>query len=418
MVLWNCIRSQLKLQSQTLLINLICFLPQYYSSQSDTSSSLYSQLKRAIAVYERSDSASKVLVNKKRMQSFKKDAEKYNFLPETTLSRVASDVSFKVKVHIFRYPTLLANNIRVFMSLGTHTPWETFDYLQSEGLLSEENHIFLQITLALSIYIRVKAYLSQNTQTEEVSLYKASDDQDDLMHHVPSNLFVILGCFDNPIKKSIQVALRSFPSLYQGVDAEQQISLLLKKIAVNTADFMLKVSLWHFVENFSAALHALSRGIGKNVEDVNCKQFIDLFRQKYFTAKTDQLEAKNIFLVANLLHASRNWPLAVDFYSWLLTYCTNSLDIAAIKGRMSMSMVMMENLKGALNLLLQSDCACNQALGLDLHQNIMKFLQAKIDANCQFSDEEKYAFLIVFHNQMAIGDLYSSKKMVLPKKGC
>ena len=179
-----------------------------YSSEG-SSSTLYNRLQQAIKGYKWSDSGSKLIArNRKKLNLFVHDIEQHNYLPENTRVHTAGYVAIKVKTHIFRYPTLLVNNLSICMSIFSSRSWDVLDVLKSFRLLSEENYAHLQIILALSIYIRAQSYISFGSYTDVVSLYTSSVVDEKGLYHVPQNLFIILGCVLIPIKRSIRSSLR------------------------------------------------------------------------------------------------------------------------------------------------------------------------------------------------------------------
>ena len=128
----------------------------YTNEQS--SSQLYELFSKKRANYERNKGANSRVVEKKRYDSFVLDINSFSFLPEFTNFRPSQNLSIQVKTDIFRYPTLLANNIKMCLGLETQYPWDTFHRLYEEKTLSYENYRYICIVLALSIYIRTSAY--------------------------------------------------------------------------------------------------------------------------------------------------------------------------------------------------------------------------------------------------------------------
>ena len=142
---------------------------------------------------------------RKKLLSFAHDVEQYDYLPEQAIAAGAVTVRIKLKPHIFRYPTLLANNLSLCVCSGCNFSWEIFDYLRANGSLSEKNLSYLKISLAISIYLRTKAYISMKTTPKDVSLCSPRVHVDGNIYHMPVNLFIILGCILVPTKSLLSI---------------------------------------------------------------------------------------------------------------------------------------------------------------------------------------------------------------------
>ena len=352
--------------------DLISCSKEIYSSQGNNSS-LYNRLQQEIESYE-SSLPSRIVVYRKRLMSFAQDIKEYNYLPEYTKSLSAWSEHVKVKTHIFRYPTLLVNNLRICLSMLSLTSWETIQRLRSAEMVSEENHRYLQIVLALSIYIRAKAYIDQRSQTETVSLYTSAEKEKKL-YYVPQNLFIILGCILVPVKHCIHSCFRQcFDELSQGTSMQDVVKKLLNEIVVDREDFMLKVELFSFVENFVGALQTLNRKV-ENIESFDCERFRKLIREKYNTTKDDDLEYRYLQIVARVLRRNEKLASTVDFCSWLVQYVTRYEDIAKWKVYTADCMFEMGNTKSAKRRLNEAVKLFKQSLRLAADGDVLQYLQ-------------------------------------------
>ena len=147
------------------------------------------------------------VVASKRIDSFIHDLEEYTFLPTFTRFQPPKNTNIKIKTDIFRYPTLLANNIKLCIGLKLSHSSDVYDELWNQELLQDEVYHYFKIILGISMYMRVAAYLDYRSQTETVFLtvdlytYLSMKKKPILLS---PKMFVLLGLLLVPIKLSVK----------------------------------------------------------------------------------------------------------------------------------------------------------------------------------------------------------------------
>ena len=106
----------------------------------------------------------------KRLASFIHDLEEYTFLPTFVRFQPPKNANIKIKTDIFRYPTLLANNIKLCMGLNLSYSWKVYKKLFNQKLLHKDTYQYLTIILGISLYMRVTTYLFYRSQVETAVL--------------------------------------------------------------------------------------------------------------------------------------------------------------------------------------------------------------------------------------------------------
>ena len=279
-----------------------------YTNEGETSK-LHEKFRKAKHEYELTKATKNKNVIKKRFESFKKDIFAYVFLPDFVEFQPPKNLKLEVKMDIFRYPTLLANNIKLCMGWNFCYPWDTFSNLHSNRFLSSENYQYINIVLALSIYMRTNAYLNQSSQIQHVSLSAYKTQHLKKLNQLPSNLFVILGCLLAPIKQSIHSTFKSCSD----TSLDGLVHRLFKDVHVDKSDFLLKAEVYYFSERYGDALSELTKGIGVAVESISCSTYLSRVSQK-----SDSIR-KYGELCCYLLYYTNNYKSAVDYVSWLNT---------------------------------------------------------------------------------------------------
>ena len=250
-------------------------------------------------------------VGKKRLDSFAKDINSYTFLPDFVEFQPPKNLDLPIKIDIYRYPTLLANNIKVCMGWDMCYSWDIFTKLHSEKIISTENYWYINIVLALSIYMRTSAYLGQGSQIQLVSLYSHAADNSTSLHQLPGNLFITLGCLLSPIKQSIQSSVNSnkeatLPSL---------VRCLFEDTLVDKSDFLLKAEVYYFSGRYSDALKELTKVIGNSIELASCAEFLKKTSHHFQQAESAK---KYIELCCYLLYYTKHYAAALDYINWLI----------------------------------------------------------------------------------------------------
>ncbi|XP_067929354.1 uncharacterized protein [Watersipora subatra] len=224
--------------------------------------------------YECTEASQSEIVITKRFKTFAHDMRKYSFLPEFIRYQPPQNRDIKVKSDIFRYPTLLANNLKMCLRLKTNSSWEHYDCLHQQGVLSDDNHMYLNIILALSIYIRTASYFKEGCQTESIQVDPKINPDAVTRYYVPVNLFVLLGCLLIPVKQSIESALGqiekcSTRSVFQNASAE----LVIKAVSVSRENLLPKIQVLYFTGHYQKAKYDLCKVVGKPIEKASYSEF-------------------------------------------------------------------------------------------------------------------------------------------------
>ncbi|XP_067930155.1 tetratricopeptide repeat protein 28-like [Watersipora subatra] len=160
------------------------------------------------------------------------------------------------------------------LRLKTSTSWEHYDCLHQQGVLSDDNHMYLNIILALSIYIRATSYFKEGCQTESIQVDPKINPNAATRYYVPINLFLFLGCLLIPVKQSIEFALRqiekcSTSSVYQNNLTER----VIKAVSVFQESLLPKIQVLYFTGQYKEAKDDLSKVVGKPIENASYSEF-------------------------------------------------------------------------------------------------------------------------------------------------
>ncbi|XP_067940390.1 uncharacterized protein [Watersipora subatra] len=272
--------------------------------------------------YENSVPANKINVMQKRLQSFQQDMQTYSFLLEFTKFQPPNNQSVKVKEKFFRYPTLLANNIKMCLGLVAAYCWEVFSTMQENGLLSQENHDYLNILLASSIYIRTSAYLKLKAQAEfiQVADERTVAQSKTYMYIAPSQLILTMGCLLAPIKQSVKAGVsRATHSLKKTGNVAISISSICKDIFIKKNDHWVKAAVLYFMGKYSEAKKELEQAIGKSLESSELAFFFDEVK-KHASSMPDgeSFVRKKTELCAYLLYFTGDYQQALQYLSHLI----------------------------------------------------------------------------------------------------
>ena len=137
------------------------------------------------------------------------DIEKYDINP---LESLKSGSVMHVKADIYRYPSLLVLDLKIFLNINSSSPWETISLLTSvSDQVPERLEPRLSCLLAVSMLIRLASYLHHDKQCERISLLKSStvtspeDSRCSAVRfwHMPSKLFLLYYIVMQPVKDDI-----------------------------------------------------------------------------------------------------------------------------------------------------------------------------------------------------------------------
>ena len=282
-----------------------------YTNEEGETSKLHEEFRRRRIEYEQTRAAHIEEVGNKRRDSFAQDIKKYTFLPDFVRFQPPKNLDLQIKYDIFRYPTLLANNVKVCMAWNISYPWKIFLNLHKEDFLSLENYQYISIVLALSIYLRTSSYLSQQSQTLSVSLYSHAADHSTQLHQLPINLFIILGYLVTPIKQSIQSSLNSNAN----ASLHHFVRCMFKDIAVNNSNYLLKAEVYYFAGRYRDALYELTKEIDDQIEWTPCSEFLSKISVHFPQITSAQ---KYVELCCYLLYYTENYLFASDYIGWVI----------------------------------------------------------------------------------------------------
>lgn len=326
--------------------------------------------------YESEVVANCVAARNKRLETIKSDIENHNFLPEFEFGGVKHTM-IQVKTDIFRYPTLLATNLRIILQLDAKYPWQVFESLLDSGLLSSHNHKCMRIALGLSIFIRTNAYTKLGSQQELLSLYSKVDmpiQQDD-RYYIPRNLFAVLGCLLIPIKLSLSKSLLRASITLENHDSLHLYEFMkevVRRFEVSHTDFILKAEVLHFMGDAKAGLKVITDAAGGSDVLEDGEKFIELVRAEYNTVKSDKLEKKALMLCASLL--SFNYKKLLHFCTWLITYSQSAFEIAHWQRNAADCLVNLQEYAGVVSILNQVLASLRSAYSLDGNVSIVDYV--------------------------------------------
>ena len=126
-----------------------------------------------LAEFEKRRREIPVNVTKKQrnLSMLQQDVKHYDFLPQHDL--LVTSYRANVKSSIYRFPSILAYNLKIFYSIESKTSWETLDILSQKGLLSNTIHRSFRLLLASAMYIRTAAYTYHDSQNNDMSFLLA-----------------------------------------------------------------------------------------------------------------------------------------------------------------------------------------------------------------------------------------------------
>ena len=287
------------------------------SSNEGDKSSLYRKFKKKIGKIPESLKLNKAVATK-RLSSFINDLEEYTFLPTFIRFQPPNNTNVKIKTDIFRYPTLLANNIKLCMGLKLSHSSDVYDELYNQKLLQEDVYQYLKIILGISLYMRVAAYLDYRSQTETVLLnvdrytYTSTKKKPTMLS---VKLFVLLGLLLVPIKKSVKSRIELLKKLAAHPNLEKATRAMVKSLRVQRPNELLQAEIYYFTGNYTHSKAVLSVVVGRSFESVKCFKFRQRIKHK-FNAGTSEI--KYVELGCYVLYQTRQWKTAIDYLKWLL----------------------------------------------------------------------------------------------------
>ena len=236
------------------------------------------------------------------------DIESYKFLPDFIQFQPPKNLNIELKTDIFRYPTLLANNIKMLMGWNHVFSWNIYSHLHRKYILPDKIYQQIKIILALSIFLRTSTYLRLNTQTKYVSVNLDGKNHQTPTYQLPDNLFITLGCLLTPIKQAIQSAIKCETGISS---PESLVYSMFTSLQVHESDFLLKAEVYYFCGQYQKALNELSKVIGVSITSTCCETLLAHMTNKNISAR------KCIELCCYLLYYTQNYKIALSYINWL-----------------------------------------------------------------------------------------------------
>ena len=344
----------------------------------DGGEKLYNQFCDRVNTYEEEEALHTKSVMLKRLITLKVDVDNHDFLPEYKdgphYNHSRRPTAIQVKSNIFRYPTLLATNLRLSLNLATKNPWQTIDLLEAKGIMSSQSCKIIKIVLGLSIYIRTSAYVNLGSQFELLSLYPTviwKDGLDD-RYHVPNNLFAVLGCLLIPVKKAIETSVvrgKLLLANLEDFDMANFVRQSLKEIIFDPEDFLLQAEVMLFMGESKRGVSIIKSAVGAAAID-DCARFIEVIRDKYHTTMADPLEKKALVVCANLLAGIGTDRRLLGFTLWLVSYSHSPLERVMLNTRAATCLCLIGRRKQAVTMLNQAELALCSVVGANDPENL------------------------------------------------
>ncbi|XP_066297321.1 uncharacterized protein [Branchiostoma lanceolatum] len=82
-----------------------------------------------------------------------------------------------VKKEIYHFPAMVIQNYAFFCGLQTTSMWNTVEQLKNENLVSEENAHHLAVLVGISAELRLRTYLANGSQRENISALQRVDTE-------------------------------------------------------------------------------------------------------------------------------------------------------------------------------------------------------------------------------------------------
>ena len=289
----------------------------YSSSELST---LYRALRVRLLLYEFSVRLHPTVVTN-RLQILTTDLCSFNFIPKFDLA-IDMGQTFRVKVDIFRYPTLLAQNLNVVLQLHQNSPWEAFREMRRLDMIDDGIHKYLQFILAAAIAIRSTAYLSSGSQRELVSLLTPSTKDPDDRFYVCRKLFIVMGNVLVPLKKSVerQVEILSSKPLEHSAMLFETLHDSLQLMELDKDDVISQTEVRHYAGDMEGGLQYLYSTVGPTIIN-SYSSSVQFVRQRYCEdGLIDSPERTFTQMIAAFFMHTENHILAYDYLKHIQFY--------------------------------------------------------------------------------------------------
>jgi len=285
---------------------------------SDGRKSLHQEFCDERSVYEKVVASRQFQVRRNRLAILEADLIQFDFVPDFKADNGTDSKTAEVKTSIFRWPTLLGQNLNINLLLLASSPWDVFAALRNQGILTEEKEQQFRFILAAAIVIRNLAYLTHGTRRELLSFLTAGSSQEDDRYYVPQPLYITMGCMLQPIKRSVLKSLQHLKRLKIG-NLLAGIRYVARNIEIDKNDFTAKAGLYYFAGDLQGGLRHIFTALGEKNAKSYSKVVVKI-RVKYGTTQTDAFEKHSVTLIAFLLFTQQLYQPALHFFSELVFY--------------------------------------------------------------------------------------------------
>ena len=341
------------------------------------SSTLYRALRVRLLLYEFSVRSHRTVVTN-RLRILSTDLRSFNFIPKFDMA-IGLGQTFRVKVDIFRYPTLLAQDLNIALQLHQDTPWDALREMHRLGMIGDGIHRYLQFILAAAIAIRSTAYLSNGSQRELVSLLTPATKNPDDRFYVCRKLFIVMGNVLVPLKKSVErqvEVLSSKPLKHSGMLFET-LRVSLKLMKLDKDDVITQTEVRQFAGDMEGGLQYLYSTVGPTIIN-SYSSSIQFVRQRYCKyGPTETLERLFTEMIASFLMHTENHILAFDYLKNMQFYMRGWNQRTVVEFYLSTCARKVGDFQGSKSHLHSVLDVFRTQLGLDISQSISERLMSQ-----------------------------------------
>ncbi|XP_067935104.1 uncharacterized protein [Watersipora subatra] len=262
------------------------------------------------------------------------DIEKYSedFRPEDLQVDMRT---LAIKANIFRYPTILAHDLKIVLNLDEHSAWDVFLELHKRSFISADLLASLQFILTSAIWIRTSAYLHTGKQKETITFHPMYDAQvANDRFYAPKKLYISMTCKLTPIKQKIINSLKERVS--QPANLEY-LQLVLQSLQTTNDDFLYQARLHYICGDHKGGLRCIQRALRDECATDDALKFV------YAVGENCEYAVK---LVAYLLFHDGQFDKAIGFFQQLCNMeklgNNDCIKLASFQAAIGQCLVMME----------------------------------------------------------------------------
>ena len=369
---------------------------------SDSRKSLHRRFVTKRSVYEEVVALTHFQVRQNRLTILESDLIKFDFVPD--FQDGPHSKTAEVKTDIFRWPTLLGQNVNINLGLLASSPWEVFTTLRNQGILTNEKELYFQFILAVAIVIRNLAYLTHGTQRELLSFLTTGSSQEDDRYYVPQPLYITMGCMLQPIKRSVLKSLQHLKQL-KNPNLLADIQYVIKSIVVDKNDFIAKAGLYYFAGDSKTGLEHIFNTLGEESAKSYSKTIVGI-RAKYGTTQVDAYEKHCVSIIASLLFYQHHYRPAMDFFSWLVFYARGPMERWIYQNIIEQCLHNLGKYPEALNVLERILTDLREQCGADADTKLSVHLKSLCQRSADMTDTVKALSIIAADQYRGIGNVY------------